>query len=250
MTGLPLGNCRNCGADVSHFACRCTSCGASNLPNPVATISALLVVGLIGGVTALGVFAFRGVTTSKSASQSPSKGRPQAEMKAATKAAANSAPQADAATNDDYSWIVAAMAECEEEAKLKTDTMHFLIVPVTTTTTSMLGWTPAPISPVGRAAVLINSTDTLIGLRNRALALYRNPLAFAVSDPATQTVYKWKPAVGVTALKTRESNSANLTLGFEISDHSKEVEWGPTINLQKGSCYWINPLIRARAPGG
>jgi hypothetical protein len=237
MTGLPLGDCRNCGAEISYFARSCKSCGASNLPNPVATVAALFVLALIGGIAALGVLGFRSASTPKSGSQGASQNTPQA----------GTAP--DAAANGDYGWIVKAMAECEEEAKLRTDTLHFLIVPVTTTTTSLLGWTPAPISPIGRFAVLLNSTDTMIGLRNNALALYRKPLTFAVSDPATQTVYKWKPAVGVTVLKTRESGSDNLTLGFEISDLSKEVEWGPTINLQQGSCYWINPLVRSRARG-
>ena len=87
-------------------------------------------------------------------------------------------------------------------------------------------------------------------LRNRALALYQKPLTFAVSDPATHTVYKWKPAIGVTALKTRESGLASLTLGFEIPDLAKEIEWGPTINLSKGTCYWINPLILAAPRSG
>jgi hypothetical protein len=249
MTGLPPGDCRSCGAEVSYFARRCATCGAPNLPNPVATLAALLVLVLIGGITALGVFALRGASTPQSATTSRSV--PQTTSQSAPQTgAAPDAADSGTEPNGDYGWIVKAMAECEEEAKLKTDTLHFLIVPVTTTSTTLMGWTPTPISRVGRSAVLINSTDTMIGLRNRALALYRKPLAFAVSDPTTQTVFKWKPAVGVTALKTRESNSANLTLGLEISERSTEVEWGPTINLQKGSCYWINPLISVRALGG
>src|SRR4029434_4935156 len=100
---------------------------------------------------------------------------------------------------------VTAMAECEEEAKLKLDTMHFLIVPLTPTGMSLPGWTPKPISAVGDSAVLLTSSDALIGLRNRVLVLYEKPITFAVSDPATNTVYKWKPAVGVAALKTKEA---------------------------------------------
>ena len=34
-------------------------------------------------------------------------------------------------------------------------------------------------------------------------------------------------------------------LGLEIPDRGKAIEWGPTITLRKGACYWINPLLRA-----
>src|SRR5262249_2341234 len=150
----------------------------------------------------------------------------------------------------DYGWIVKAMAECEEEAKLKTDTMHFMIVPVTITGMSLPGWSPDPISSVGDAAVLLTSSDTLIGLRNKALALYQKPITFADSDPEPKTVYKGKPAVGGAVLKTKETSHTSLTLGFEIPEVASEIEWGPTINLSKGTCYWINPLIRAGASKG
>ena len=235
MIGLPLGRCRNCEAPVSYFARSCPSCQAANLPNPVATIAALLAVVFAGGLIGLGLQAFRG----KAAPPSP----PPADSTPST-----SDPTTDAAA--DYGWIVKAMAECEEEAKLKLDTMHFLIVPVTPTGMSLPGWSPSPISSVGNSAALLTSSDALIGLRNRALGLYQKPITFAVSDPATQTVYKWKPAVGVTALKTRETGQASFTLGFEIPDLAKEIEWGPTINLSKGTCYWINPLVRAGVRSG
>jgi hypothetical protein len=112
------------------------------------------------------------------------------------------------------------------------------------------GWSPNPISDIGNAGTLLSSNDALIGLRNRVFVLYQKPLTFAVSDPATQTVYKWKPAVGVTALKSSESRLASVTLGFELPDVATEVEWGPTITLNKGTCYWINPLIRPGLRGG
>jgi hypothetical protein len=86
----------------------------------------------------------------------------------------------------------------------------------------------------------------MIGLRNAALTLYQKPLAFAISDPTKGTVYKWKAAVGVTALKTKEPADASFKLGFDIPDVTKEIEWGPTIALSKGTCYWINPLVRWR----
>jgi hypothetical protein len=235
MIALPFGQCRSCGDAVSYFARSCPTCHAANLPNPVATIAALGVVVLIGGVVGLGLLVFRG----NGGSQSP----PQAGL---APGAAN--PASDAAK--DYGWVVAAMAECDEEAKQKLDSLHFLIIPVIGTGMSLPGWSPVPISDVGDSATLLNSTDAMIGLRNSALVLYQKPLAFAISDPAKGTVYKWKPAVGVTALKTREPPDASFKLGLEIPDVTKEIEWGPTIALSRGTCYWINPLVRPHARGG
>ena len=224
MKGLPAGECRNCGAGLSHFAPRCLRCGASNLPNPVATIAALAGVLVLAGAVMAGALAFRGVGSPRSVAQSRG-------------------PVPSDQADKEYSWLVTAMAECEAEAKIKTETLHFLIVPVTTTKTSILGWSPDPISTVGERATLLTSTDTLFGLRNGVLALYTKPVMFAVSDPATQEVFKWRPAVGVAALKTRQTGAGSLTLGLEIPDLGKQVEWGPTINLRPG-CYWINALIR------
>jgi len=150
----------------------------------------------------------------------------------------------------DYGWIVQAMADCDEEAKRTAETLSFLIVPVSKTDMSLPGWSPMPIGTMGSSVVLLNSTDALIGLRNRALELYDKPVAFTVSDPATSTVYKWKASVGVTALKTRAAGLDNLKLGFEIPQVAKGVEWGPTVKVERGTCYWINPLIRAAARSG
>jgi hypothetical protein len=141
-------------------------------------------------------------------------------------------------------------AECEEEAKLRTETLHFLIVPVTSTGRSLPGWSPNAIGTIGEAVALLHSADTVIGLRNGALVLYQKPVTFAVSDPATNTVYKWKPAVGVSALTARNTASTHLTLGLEIPDLAKGIEWGPTIDLRRGACYWINPLLAAGTGSG
>jgi hypothetical protein len=234
MARLPAGQCRNCGAPVSHFARLCPACHAANLPNPVATIAALAAIVLAGGLVMLGAQAFRG-------RQAPPP--PAAES-------APSTPEPPAETTEDYGWIVQAMADCDEEAKQRVDTQHFLIVPVATTGTALPGWSPTPISAIGNSAVLLNSSDTLIGLRNHALMLYRKPLTFVVSDPTTDTVYKWKPATGVASLKRRAMDLNSLKLGFEIPDVAKDIEWGPVVNLKKAACYWINPLVRTAPSSG
>jgi hypothetical protein len=239
MIGLLAGRCRSCDAAVSYFARTCPACHAVNLPNPVAIGAALAAMVLLGSVVALGVLFFRGSATPQ-AQSTPQGATPQAAVPVVPPA---SGPAVD--PKEDYGWIVQAMADCDEEAKQKQDTLRFLIVPLTTTGVSLPGWSPNPITTVGNVGALLNSTDALIGLRNRVFVLYPKPLTFAVSDPVSKTVFKWKPAVGVSALTSRDTGLASLTVGFEIPDLAKDVEWGPVITLKKGSCYWINPLLRS-----
>lgn len=229
---MPLGACRNCGAEVSYFARSCAECGASNLPNPVATISALAAVAMVGLVIALGWhLSSRSKVDVASPPGDPASGEQKAEGA------------------ESYGWLVQAMAECEEEAKRTPDKLFFLIAPVARAPKNVVGWNPERIGMIGDSTLLLVSSDAVIGLRNGALALYREPLAFAVSDPATSTVFRWKPATGVTVLTTRQSTAESLKLGFQFGE-GKDVEWGITIALSKGTCYWIFPLIRPAPRSG
>jgi hypothetical protein len=220
---------------VSWFARACPHCHASNQPNPVATSVTLLAVILIAAAITLGVkFFYPG----------------EAPRTAAPGAQPPPAGGSEAADASEYGWIVRAMAECDEEAKQKLDTLHFLVVPVTATGHSLPGWSPVPISDVGSSAKLLTSTDALIGLRNGALEIYQKPVTFVISDPASKTIYKWKPTVGVAALGTKEARFEKVTLGFELPDVAADIEWGPTIAVSKGTCYWINPLVLAPTRSG
>jgi hypothetical protein len=233
MVELARAQCRSCGMPVSWFARACPHCHASNQPNPVATSIALLAVILIAGAVALGVKFFHAGEPPRTAAQG-----------------AQPAAGSTAGDTAEFGWIVKAMAECEEEAKQKLDTLHFLIVPVTATGHPLPGWSPVPISDVGASAKLLTSTDALIGLRNGALELYQKPVTFVISDPASKTIYKWKPAVGVAALGTKETSFEKIRLGFELPDVAGDIEWGPTIAVSKGTCYWINPLVLAPTRSG
>jgi hypothetical protein len=119
---------------------------------------------------------------------------------------------------------------------------------MTTTGISVPGWSAKPLSQVGASGALLSSTDALFGLRNHVLVLYDRPIAFAVSDPTTDTVFKWKPAAGLSSLKTRQT-FANLKLGFKMSETSDQIEWGPTVAIEKGSCYWIMALFERPQSG-
>jgi hypothetical protein len=231
MTGIAVGHCSRCGAAASYFAPSCPNCHARNLPNPVAAAVALAAALVAAGLIALGWWELRGG----------------AEPQSPAATLAPTAPEAPADAKSDYGWLMTAMAQCEAEAKVQAEIMRFLIVPVTATGISLPGWSPPVIGSVGDAVTLLHSTDTLIGLKNGVLALYPKPVTFALSEPASRTVYKWKPAVGVSALSSRELAAGEFVLGLDIPDVAKEVTWGPTLNLKKGSCYWINALVPAPA---
>jgi hypothetical protein len=229
MRGIPVGTCRSCGAEVSYFARSCWHCGASNLPNPVVTVLAIAVMAVVAGVIVLGSLIFI-----RSKDEAPG---------------GIATPEQKAEGGEQYGWLVKAMAECEEEAKRTTDKVYFLIAPVTRTATNAAGWEPGRIGMVGDSIELLPSTNAVIGLRNGSLAIYRTPLAFAVSDPATSTVFRWKPAAGVTVLTQRAAGLESLKLGFQVAE-GKDIDWGITITLAQGTCYWIYPLIRTGGRGG
>lgn len=220
---MPSGTCRNCGEAVSYFARSCPACGASNQPNPVTTVAALLLLFLLLLAAVLGsMFLWKRGAPADPAN--PGSTPPGAE-----------APEA-------YGWIAQAMADCEVLAKQNANILYFLIVPTKHSASPAPGWRPVTIGNLGQVATLLASADALVGLRNGSLELYSDPLTFAVRDPDTKTTYKWKPANGVSELKSRELKAASLTLGIEL-DNSGAIEWGPTIAIAKGSCYWTNPLI-------
>ena len=171
MAGMAVGNCSRCGAAASYFAPSCPNCHARNLPNPVAAIVALAAALLTAALIALGWWALRG----------------DVEPGSPSVALAPAAPQATDDVKADYGWLITAMAECEAEAKVQADAMRFLVVPVTATGISLPGWSPPVIGTLGDVVTLLHSTDTLIGLRNGALALYPKAVTFALSgNPAVR----------------------------------------------------------------
>jgi len=230
MVPFPRAECRSCRAPLSYFAPSCPQCGGSNQPNPVTIGAGLSGLLLLCAAILLAVLVVRHPRPLQPPSERP--GKP-----------GSTAPNEE--TADDYSWIVQAMAECDAEAKQKLDKLQFLIVPLAPAGVSLPGWSPQAISDVGRSGKLLSSGDALVGLRNHALGIYQKPVTFVISDPSTGTLYKWKPAVGVAALTTSQSAAQTLRLGFELPDVADEIEWGPTVNIQKGTCYWINPLVLA-----
>jgi len=230
MVPFPRAQCRSCRAPVSYFAGSCPQCGVSNQPNPVTVAAGVTGLLLVCAAVLIAV-------------QIASHLRPPQVVSERAGEPGSATPDEEKA--DNYGWLIQAMAECDAEAKEKLDKFHFLIVPLAPTGTSLPGWSPQPISDIGRSGKLLSSGDALVGLRNHALGIYQKPVTFVISDTSTGTLYKWKPAVGVAALNTSQTEVDNVKLGFELPDVADEIEWGPTVHIQKGTCYWINPLVLA-----
>ena len=157
------------------------------------TIAALAVLVLAGALAVLGVAGL----SRKDAPQSPTQA-------------------GDASTTADrpptppgtIGWIAQAMAECEVVAKQNADTLYFLIVPVKPSAI------PCPAGARSRSATSASRRAAGLGGRagraaqRRAGALPRSADVRG-QDPDTNTTYKWKPANGVSELKSRESGLAH-----------------------------------------
>src|SRR5438876_1827713 len=154
MTGWPFGKCQRCGVTVFPFALSCPNCHAPSLRGRMAAFAALAAVLLGAGLIALAWHSFRGINEATSVPPTPSSSEPSDTAQA-------------------YDWIVKAMAQCEEEAKLSPDTLRFLIVPVIATGIPQPGWSPSMVGTIGQVGALLQATDTVIGLRNGALVLYQ-----------------------------------------------------------------------------
>src|SRR6266516_251805 len=107
MTGWPFGKCQRCGITVLPFAFLCPSCHAPSLRGRMAAVVALAALLLGAGLIALVWHSFRGINEAENPTSVPP-----------TPSASEPSDTAQA-----YDWIVKAMAQCEEEAKLSPDTL-------------------------------------------------------------------------------------------------------------------------------
>ena len=113
---------------------------------------------------------------------------------------------------------------------------------------NVAGWVPGSIGLVGNSVELLPSSNAVIGLRNGSLALYREPLAFAVTDPATNTVYRWKPEAGVTVLTVAGERLCGTQARIPARRQQRH-RMGDRRRAEPGTCYWIYPLIRTARRG-
>lgn len=146
----------------------------------------------------------------------------------------------------DPSWLASAMSVCDADAKADADTgtLHFLVTPLVVVGGDLAPWREKAINQFGNG-IMLRADDALEGLRGGALRLYPADYAFGVLDTAGQEVYRWRPSTGVAKFAAADPGEMpTLTVRFRTARTGSEPELGGAFTRQKGSCHWVNAIIR------
>jgi hypothetical protein len=224
---LVESECPDCGESVHVFAKHCPHCGA---PNNKARLAGFAVAGALGllpiAVVVALVLALRGQAIPTADSNAPA-GEP-----------------IEATAAGDFGWLTDAMSACEMQAQQDSQTLYFLLLPLTSVAADEAQWRQKSIIDVGNA-ILLRSEDALEGLKSGALRLYGGRYNFKILDVSTEAVFQWKPATGVTKVSAPDTAAiTQFKLQFETPGSQAEAQWGDPFNRQTGTCYWVNAIIR------
>ena len=212
--------CPNCREPVPILAPACGYCGVPNPArrNAVIAAAALASLGLAIVVAVLVVLLSGG-------------SRDQGEVRTS-------------AGTDNYAWLENAMKQCDGEAAKLPDALHFLVTPLVDEPRDEPGWRRASLNDIGNA-ILINSENTLAGLRRKALRISSEEYAFSLRDEASKQVLTWKAAVGVRKFVATDAKGiGQFKIQFQSLDAVRGINWGTTFNRQPGNCYWVNAILR------
>jgi hypothetical protein len=218
--------CPVCGDGVFAFAKCCPHCGGPNKARLAGFAVAGALAALAVAVMVALVLALRGHWVST-----------------ADTSDVPAAERIEAAGTGDLGWLTGAMDACEAQARQDTQTLYFLLLPLTSLPQDDAQWRSKSIIDVGNA-ILLRSDAALEGLKSGALRLYSGRYDFRILDVNANTVYKWKPATGVTKVSAPDSSAITLfKLQFQTSDADAGAQWGDPFNRQTGTCYWVNAII-------
>ena len=143
----------------------------------------------------------------------------------------------------DFTWLTAAMDQCDTEAEKTTDTLHFLVIPMTSAADDDESWKGKSLNDIGNA-ILLRQSDMLEGLKSGSLRLSSEQYEFQIRDETTNAVYKWSPSVGVK--KFLVPDAAQVTefkVQFKTRQKTNDAAWGNVFQHRKGTCYWVNAII-------
>jgi hypothetical protein len=215
-----MTDCRHCGEPLPKGARACGYCGA-----PVqARRSGLLIAG------ALAVLALAAVAVAFLLLGSPT---PNQEGTAV-----------DQRASGDFGWLETAMKQCDAQATSDQKGLHFLVIPMIDEPRDEPGWRRISINDIGNA-ILVNSEDTLAGLRRKALRLSTDEYVFSARNEATKDVLTWKPSTGVRKFVINDASAiGQFRVQFQSNDASRAINWGATFDRQPGNCYWVNAILR------
>jgi hypothetical protein len=208
--------CPNCGEAVVVFSRSCAHCGAYNLSRRVAIA---VTASLATLVVAIGVAIFAVVGWHRA---------PGSTSEQAT---------------EDFTWLQAAMKECDEVAAKAPDSLYFLVVPLASAPEDDDSWRKASLNDLGNA-LLLKADVALDNLMQGYLVLSSEQYRFNIRDEATSTVFKWSPSTGVKRFSTNEAKSIeNFKVQLLTDSRTNESAWGAAFIRQKGTCYWVNAIV-------
>jgi hypothetical protein len=217
--------CPNCGGRVFILGKSCPHCGAANK----ARVAGLLVAGALAMLLVAVVVAVAVLLRGQRLPGADTPDTPGSE-------------RVETKSTGDLGWLTAAMSECEAEAMKNLDTLYFLVLPLASLPADEEQWREKSISNIGNA-ILLRSDDALEGLRSGTLRLYPGEYDFRIID-GSNTVYKWKPAVGVTKISAPDAGSiVSFRLQFQTSGSADGGEWGTPFPRKSGTCYWVNAIV-------
>lgn len=215
--------CPSCGGGVLLFTRACIRCGARNKARTVAIAiaTALSILVVAGGVATIAFL------------------RGQLPVGAEQRPAASTPP----ASGDEFSWLSAAMAECDAEAAKEASTLEFLVIPLKSAPGNAGQWRRKSLNDIGNA-ILLTADDTLDGLKRGTLSLSAEQYLFSIRDEATGIIYKWSPSTGVKKFLTADADSiAQFKVQFQLGDKTSDANWGAAFVRRKGNCYWVNAIL-------
>lgn len=144
----------------------------------------------------------------------------------------------------DYSWLEAALKQCDEQAAQGPKAVHYLVTPLVDEPRDEAGWRRISINDIGNA-ILINSDDMLAGLRRKALRISPDGYVFSVRNEKTRDVLTWKPSTGVRKFVINDAGDlTQFRVQFQSNDVARAINWGATFERQPGNCYWVNAILR------
>jgi hypothetical protein len=217
--------CPNCGDKVFIFGKSCPHCGTANESRKAGMLVAGALAMLVVAVVVAVVVVFLGHNL-------PVAGTPDAP----------GGERVETRSTSDFGWLTAAMNECDTDAMNNLDTLYFLVLPLASLPADDEQWRAKSISNIGNA-ILLRSEDALEGLRSGTLRLYPGEYDFRIID-GSNTIYKWKPAVGVRKISTPDAGSiASFRLQFQTSSSADDSEWGTAFPRKSGTCYWVNAIV-------
>jgi hypothetical protein len=145
----------------------------------------------------------------------------------------------------DLAAVKKEMSDCDNAAAHDADSLYFLILPLGPTKAGTNDWRPVALQTIGDAYMLIGANDALRGLGDGSLKVRPGRYTFSVLDSQSGMTYSWTSATGMSRLSRKQTgNAATLKLGFDFSPGQTGPQWSAEFKRDRGTCYWVMPLVR------